>query len=64
MNFESAITAVKNGNRVKRSSWTGRYLQREVSEDGTKVKSVTTRTMNVPYTSTQEDITADDWVQI
>ena len=59
MTYEQAITAVKSGQRVKRSGWTNKYLQKKTNSDDVEI--VYTRTTVSPYTSTNNDIETDDW---
>jgi len=66
MTYEQAITNAKNGQNVKRSSWSDRYIRRRVETDSegnskTYLEDVTTRTTTALYTSTDGDIMATDW---
>lgn len=62
MTYEQAIAAVKSGTNVKRSSWTGRQLRKKTGVEETVIETVIVRTTVAPYTATQEDMTATDWV--
>ena len=61
MTYEQAITAVKNGTRVKRSGWSGHYLERKVVDNEVEIDTVFVRTTKAPYTATEDDMTTDDW---
>lgn len=62
MTFEQAIAAAKAGTNVKRTGWNNHYLRKQAGTDDTVVETVYVRTTVAPYTATQEDITADDWI--
>lgn len=62
MTFEQAIAAAKAGTHVKRSNWNNHYLKKQSGTDETVIETVYVRTIVAPYTATQEDMTADDWI--
>ena len=62
MTYEQAIAAVKAGTNVKRSSWSDKYLTKRTGTENTVIDVVVTRPVTAAYTSTQDDITANDWV--
>ena len=62
MTYEQAITAVKGGTRVKRSGWSGHYLERKVLDNSDiEIDTVFVRTTKAPYVATEDDMTTDDW---
>ena len=62
MNYQEAITAVKNGSTIKRSGWTNKNVTQVTDANGKKtITSHQTTTINAPYLATQEDMYATDW---
>ena len=63
MTYEQAMTAVKGGTSVKRSSWTNQTLTRVTNSDGDyTIQNNKTVTVRAPYLASQEDMFASDWV--
>lgn len=62
MTYQEAITSVKNGGTVKRTSWTGKSVKQVTDSNGHKEIQLTqTTTVKAPFLATQEDMYADDW---
>ena len=75
MNFETALTALKNGSSIRRSGWNGKgmWLQLQVPDAHSKmtlpyiyieypVGSVAyPNGSRVPWLASQTDLLADDW---
>lgn len=63
MTYEAAMSHVKAGTSVKRSSWTNQTLTRVTNADGTyTIQNNKTVTVRAPYLADQDDMFADDWV--
>ena len=62
MNYQEAITAVKNGSTVRRTSWSNRSIRQTTDANGGVHITVTqTTTVTADYLATQEDMFANDW---
>lgn len=62
MTYQEAITSVKNGNTVKRQSWTNRTIRQTTDSVGNvHITKLETVTVNADYLATQEDMYANDW---
>jgi hypothetical protein len=59
MTFEQAMSAAKNGSTVKRSSWTDKTVTYDEVKQDFNVHI--TRTINSPFTSNEDDMSATDW---
>jgi hypothetical protein len=65
MTYQEAITAVKNGQTVKRSSWTGKAVSQTIDSVGdTQISLTQTTTITAPYLAGQEDMYANDWTTV
>jgi hypothetical protein len=65
MTYQEAITAVKNGQTVKRSSWTGKTVSQTTDSVGdTQISLTQTTTITAPYLAGQEDMYANDWTTV
>lgn len=62
MNYQEAISAVKNGQTVRRTSWNNQNVTLVTDANGKQtITSHITRTVDAPYLATQEDMFATDW---
>ena len=68
MNFESALSAMKEGKRVYREGWNGKGMYVEIQRPGKGSKeslpylSIKTTCHNyVPWTPPSMDLLAEDW---
>lgn len=62
MTYQEAITAVKNGQTVRRTSWTNQNVTLVTDANGKQtITNHITRTVDAPYLATQEDMFATDW---
>lgn len=65
MTYQEAITAVKNGGTVRRSSWTNKAVTQTTDSLGNSQISLTcTTTITAPYLAIQEDMYANDWITV
>ena len=65
MNYQEAITAVKNGSTVKRTSWTNKTIKQHIDLNGNaSITCTQTKTITAPYISSRDDMYADDWQTI
>lgn len=63
MDYQSAISSVKNGQAVKRSTWSNQYVDLVTDSNGKQtITNHVTRTTDAPYLASQEDMFATDWV--
>lgn len=62
MNYQEAISAVKNGQTVRRTSWNNQNVTLVTDANGKQtITSHIIRTVDAPYLATQEDMFATDW---
>lgn len=62
MNYQEAISSVKNGNTVKRQGWTNRTVRQTTDSVGNAhITKSETVTISADYLATQEDMYANDW---
>ena len=63
MDYQSAISSIKNGQPMKRSAWSNQYVNLITDSNGKQtITNHVTRTTDAPYLATQEDMFATDWV--
>jgi len=63
MSFSEALKELKNGSRIKRSTWGGYWTLEEIEGLDRKIIVATLKGTGerVPATAYQEDILAEDW---
>lgn len=71
MDFGLALDSIKGGRKVARSGWNGNgmWVKLQKPEEGSKISLpyIYMRTVHgdlVPWTASQTDILADDWLEV
>ena len=62
MDYQTAITTVKNGTPVRRHNWeSGKTIQLISQNNGNIIGTRKTTISDIPYIASQDDMFATDW---